>query len=288
MRQAPDLGFRFAAGMLLAALLAACGGGSGDGSSDGVAVAQDRVRLACNVRDKITNAAVAEAKVTYQAGATEFATETDPAGDCVLDLPASEVAGVPYPAASVAKDGYEPQTVLYSRLEGGKYYPQTVLLVPRADNLSLPVGGEIVMHLGDDKFEGAANSQFQKQTDGVVLEFAIDDWAAQVQKGYTKATVNLDAKGWETNVCKNLVSLVGRDAGGIVVSEVSLPGGTSPADGYWAGGKQVPFDFSVAQVGAERVSLRVTAGACGGTTDIDDFEINRIRVYFCSDDASCK
>jgi hypothetical protein len=288
MRLAPDLGFRFAAGMLLAVLLTACGGGSADGSSNGVVVAQDTVRLACNVKDKVTNAAVAGAKVTYQSGTTEFATTTDTAGNCVLDLPSSEVAGVPYPAASVAKAGYEPQTILYSKFEGGKYYPQTVLLVPQADNLSLPVGGEIVMHLGDDKFEGTANSQFQKQTDGVELEFAIDDWAAQVQKGYTKATVNLDAKGWETNVCKNLVSLVGRDMDGNVVSEVSLPGGTSPADGYWAGGKQVPFNFSVAAVGAERVSLRVTAGACGGTADLDDFEINRIRVYFCSGDASCQ
>jgi hypothetical protein len=42
----------------------------------------------------------------------------------------------------------------------------------------------------------------------------------------------------------------------------------------------VPFEFSVAQVGALRAEVRVSAGACSGTTDLDDFEINRIRVYF--------
>jgi hypothetical protein len=32
--------------------------------------------------------------------------------------------------------------------------------------------------------------------------------------------------------------------------------------------------------GSQRAEVRVTAGACNGTTDLDDFEINRLRVYF--------
>ena len=65
----------------------------------------------------------------------------------------------------------------------------------------------MVMHLGDDLFEGAVNSQFQKKSDGAELAFVIPDWAAKVQAGYTKATVYLDAKGWQTDVCNNLVGL---------------------------------------------------------------------------------
>jgi len=95
-----------------------------------------------------------------------------------------------------------------------------------------------------------------------------------VNAGYTTATVYLDAKGWETSVCDNLIGLSGD------VGTATLAGGNSPADGLWGGGKQVPFEFSMAQVGTQRAEVRVISGACNGTTDLDDFEINRIRVDF--------
>ena len=179
-----------------------------------------------------------------------------------------------FPAGSVEKPGYEPQTILCSKLQGGDSCASSVQIIPLADNVSIPVGGGIVMHLGDDRFEGAVNSQFQKKTDGTELIFVIDDWAAKVKAGYTKATVYLDAKGWQTSICQNLIALSG-DVGTVV-----LPGGNSPSDGYWAGGKQVPFEFQVAQIGTQRAQVHVIAGACNGTTDLDDFEINRLRVYF--------
>jgi hypothetical protein len=179
-----------------------------------------------------------------------------------------------FPAASVTKDGYEPQTILCPKLQGGQSCTQDVSLVPLADNVSIPVGGDIVMHLGDDQFEGTVNSRFQKATDGAQLSFVIADWADKVRAGYTRATVYLDAKGWQTDSCRNLIGLAG-DLG-----EVNLPGGNSPSEGYWAGGKQVPFDFNVLQIGQQRAELRIISGACNGTSDIDDFEIQRIRVYF--------
>lgn len=258
-------------GLIALPFLVSCGGG---GDSGGVAVPLDTVRLACDVSDSATRSAVADASVNYQSGQTEFTTQTDANGRCELNLPAAEVAGVAYPAATVNKGGYEPQTILCPKLKGGQSCTQSVGLVPLADNVSIPVGGDIVMHLGDDRFDGATNSQFQKATDGVELAFVIADWAEKVQAGFTKATVYLDAKGWQTSQCQNTISLAG-DAG-----YVTLPGGNSPTDGYWGGGKQVPFDFTVAQVGAQMAELRITAGSCNGTTDLDDFEINRIRVYF--------
>jgi hypothetical protein len=59
-----------------------------------------------------------------------------------------------------------------------------------------------------------------------------------------------------------------------------LSGGVSPAEGYWAGGRQVPFVFDIARVGMQRAEFRVVSGNCFGTTDLDDFEINRLRVVF--------
>ncbi len=71
--------------------------------------------------------------------------------------------------------------------------------MPLAANVSIPEGGDVVMHVGDDLFGGTINSQFQKKPDGAELNFKINDWATQVGKaGITKATVVLDAKGWQT------------------------------------------------------------------------------------------
>jgi len=267
---------------VISAFLVACGGGGGgsgaasvgDIGGNGLAVPPESVSLTCNVIDMVSRSPVADADVNYQSGTGAFATKTDASGNCELVMPAAEVAGVPYPAASVKKEGYEPQTMLFEKLQGGKNYFQRVELVPLTTDVSVPVGGEDVMHLGDDLFEGTVNSQFQKKSDGTELAFVIADWAVKVAAGYTKATVYLDAKGWQTDVCNNLIGLSGD------VGTVMLAGGTSPADGYWGGGKQVPFDFSVAEVGSVNAEVRVTSGTCNGTSDLDDFEINRIRVYF--------
>ena len=235
----------------------------------------DTARLNCQVVDSVTGLAVAGATVKYQAGVMEFTTQTNADGSCRLDLPAAEVAGVAYPAASVTKPGYEPQTILCTSFNGGSACTQSVQLIPLAANVSIPEGGGEVKHLGDGAFEGSANSQFQKATDGAELVFHIADWAEQVKApGVTKATVYLDAKGWQSDICDNKIALYGD------VGSVSLPGGVSPSGGYWGGGKQVPFEFAVAQVGTLSAELRITAGGCNGTTDLDDFETNRIRVEF--------
>jgi hypothetical protein len=257
---------------LISALLCACGGGN---SETNEVIPMATARLNCQVVDRATGLAVAGATVKYQAGVKEFTAQTSADGSCQLDLPAAEVAGVAYPAASVTKDGYEPQTILCTSFQGGSACTQSVQLIPLAANVSIPVGGGQVMHLGDGAYEGSANSQFQKATDGAEVVFRIADWAEQTKAaGVTKATVYLDAKGWQSDICDNQIALSGD------VGSVTLPGGLSPAAGYWGGGRQVPFEFAVAQVGTLSAELRITAGACNGTTDLDDFETNRIRVEF--------
>jgi hypothetical protein len=255
----------------LSVLLVSCGGG-GDDSGD---TPSNVARLECEVVDSATGKGVADAAVNYQGRSTTYTTQTSANGRCRIDMPPSEVAGVQYPAATVTKPKYEPQTIICPALKAGSSCDQDVKLIPLADNVSIPVGGDTVMHLGDDAFEGSVNSRFQKPTDGTELVFAIADWADQVKKpGVTKATVYLDAKGWQSNFCKNEIAIVG-DAG-----TQSMPGGVSPAQGYWAGGRQVPFEFDVARIGLLSGALKITAGACGGTIDLDDFEINRLRVEF--------
>ncbi|HMO46174.1 MAG TPA: hypothetical protein PKB14_09110 [Rubrivivax sp.] len=225
--------------------------------------------------DASSGKAVADATVNYQARTQTYQTQTKANGDCSIDMPATEVAGVQYPAATVSKEGYEPQTVLCEAMRAGNTCYQDINLIPLALNVSIPVGGDRVMHLGDDLFDGAVNSQFQKATDGAELVLPISDWAAQVSRpGITKATVYLDAKGWQSDMCRNQIAIVG-DAG-----TQSMSGGVSPSAGYWGGGRQVPFVFSVAQIGRLKGELKLIAGSCNDTEDIDDFEVNRIRVEF--------
>jgi hypothetical protein len=258
---------------VMSLLVASCGGGGGGSESRdapaGVA------RLECQVTDSLTGNRVANAEITYQARTGVYSTATNAEGTCRLDMPGDEVAGVRFPAATATKSGYEPQTIICASLSAGSSCYQEVRMVPLAASVSIPVGGDTVMHLGDDVFEGVTNSLLQKPTDGAELAFPIADWAEQVKSaGITKATVYLDAKGWQSDVCENRIGLSGD------VGASSLRGGVSPPDGFWGGGRQVPFVFNVDDIGRLSAALRITAGSCGGTSDLDDFEINRIRVEF--------
>jgi hypothetical protein len=261
--------------IVLGAVVASCGGGGGGGGSGSRDAPSDIARLECQVTDSVTDQRVTDANVTYQARTAIYATTTNAEGKCLLDMPGDEVAGVRFPAATVTKPNYEPQTIICESLQAGSSCYQEVRLIPLGSRVSIPVGGDTVMHLGDDVFEGVANSLLQKPTDGAELVFPIADWADQVKSpGITKATVYLDAKGWQSDVCDNLIGLRGD------VGEVNLRGGVSPSGGFWGGGRQVAFVFDVDAIGRLSAELRITAGSCAGTADLDDFEINRIRVEF--------
>jgi len=266
----------------LALLVSACGGG---GSSEEPPPA-GFARINCTVSSDA--GAVSGATVSFQttdaSGVNKkYETQTGSDGTCKLDMPLAEVSGVKLPAGSVVKEGYEPQTLLcYGFSKSEVSCTAKVQLIRLAENVSIPVGGDTVWHVGDSNFQGLPNSQLQKKVpDGAVLEFEITDWAAQVAKSnVTRATVVLDHKGWQTSRCPdNTLALVG-DAG-----TVALEGRESPQDGSWGGGHQEarPLVFNVKQVGASSAKVVVSAGACLGSagTDLDDFEINRMRVYFC-------
>jgi hypothetical protein len=255
--------------------IAACGDGGGGGGSESRDAPSGVARLECQVTDSVTGKRVADADVTYQARTATYSTTTNADGNCRLDMPGDEVTGVRFPAATATKSGYEPQTIICESLSAGSSCYQEVRMIPLASRVSIPVGGDTVMHLGDDVFEGVANSLLQKPTDGTEVVLPIADWADQVKSaGITKATVYLDAKGWQSDVCDNRIALRGD------VGQASLRGGVSPSGGFWGGGRQVPFEFNVDEIGRLSAELRINSGSCAGTTDIDDFEINRIRVEF--------
>jgi len=299
MRNQPRAVSRLLGVAVLATLLAACGSG-GDSDSDGgdgttpVVIPADVVRIEFVVSDKDTKAPVDGAVASYLAGNKTYGDTTGPDGRGSFDVLVAELATTVSDVGTVSKNNYESYPLLISACKlvtGGNVckLPEVELL-KAASNVSIPVNGDAVWHLGDDLNAGDT-SLFQKSTDTRTLldadasndqpylEFAVADWATKAG-GYTKATVTLDIKGMETAFCPDdAIALIG-DAGAS-----TLPGKDSPADGSW---RPESFEFAVADVGAgsTNVRVRVTTGKCpffeGGqlVNRYDDFEINRLRVEF--------
>lgn len=290
---------RLLGAVALSTLIAACGSGGGDSTTDEApivpsAVPSDTFRVTCKVIDGAVALLDPQASLVEGAVVTfnieginpSPSTRTEADGKCVpLDIKAADVTGLTQIAASVVKAGYEPGQFTCPVTTGGTACNGAVALVPLAANTSLPVNGDVVTHIGDGIFDGAINSQFQTNAVGPFANFLIADWATKLAANqvsvlsvWTKATVVLEAKGWQTTVfptCKNKIELI-NDGGG----SDTLDGGDSPSGGGWGSST---FTFDVEKVGRTgSVALRITAGLCGTSpTDIDDVETNKIRVYFC-------
>jgi hypothetical protein len=298
MRNQPRAVSRLIGAAVLATLLAACGSGGDSGGDDTTpeVIPADVVRIDFSVFDKESNNPVGGAVVNYQAGDKTYTATSNADGSGRLDLPAAELAMTQSPRGTVSKEGYEPQTLLVSACPSGTVCILPVPLLKLASNVSIPVDGDIVWHLGDD-LSAAGISPFQKSTDTLTLldadplndqpylEFPVPDWAAKVRAGgYTKATVALDIKGMEVSRCSDdAIALFWGDAG----MSTKGQGTDSPLDVSW---RRDAFEFAVADVGATstNVRVRVTTGKCpffDPTTGqlltlYDDFEINRLRVEF--------
>jgi hypothetical protein len=194
--------------------------------------------------------------------------------------------------SAVSKAGCQPETLPIAdacpNLAGGqKCVVPAVKMVKVASNISIPVGGNTLWHLGDEVYTGGSNEGLQRTTtdtptlrptdlsvDVPYLTFEISDWAAKVAAGFTKAKVTMDIKAMQTNGCPdNAVALSG-DAGA-----PTLPG-VNQSVSEW---ERKSFEFNVAEVGRTSANIIVTTGQCfigGFVSDYDDFEINRLRVEF--------
>lgn len=275
---------RLLGAVTLSTLIAACGGGGGDdddvaGGGGGSVDTSVNFRVTCTVLDTATRKPVEGALITFKIEGINPSpsTTTGADGKCVpLDIKAADITGVIQVAASVVKAGYEPGQFTCPVITGGVTCQGDVPLVPLATNTSLPVNGDVVTHIGDGIFDGTINSQFQTDVVGTSADFPIADWGTKLQANpaWTRATVVLDAKGWQTTispVCKNTIAIVGS------AGSQSQPGGDSASSGDWSESK---FDFDVAGIGISGpATLRIVAGMC--PQDLDDFETNRIRVYYC-------
>ncbi|MEK6799141.1 MAG: hypothetical protein AABZ12_09275 [Planctomycetota bacterium] len=166
-------------------------------------------------------------------------------------------------ALSASLDGFVPGTanVERERMEGGVVGVDFALDRMHRGVLMTEADPE-VHHLGDDRFDGTINSQFQRESEGsrYAAEFELPE--EELSRPYRRAEVMLWAKGVQRRHK-------------IVVNGITLKRrlDRAPDDGSF-GEFRAPMDAALIQAG--RNTLEIVAAP--SDVDIDDFEFVNVRV----------
>lgn len=192
------------------------------------------------------------------AGAEPVTATTDDRGAFVLPVP--EIPD--YFAVSAALPGFSPVAVnVPGARVRGRSYRQDFQLAPLDDSLIAIEDAPEVHHLGNDAFEGAINSQFQREAEGRVhrARFTLSE---QQIANLRSAAIVLLAKGVQ---CPHPVSVNGQ--------RVEARFARSPADGSF-GEQVIAFPGDWLNQGENVIEIRTSN--CSG--DLDDFEFINLRV----------
>jgi hypothetical protein len=165
-------------------------------------------------------------------------------------------------ALSASKEGFVPGTAnVPSQMLRGNTLTQNFLLRPfREDVIPIELSPE-VHHLGNNRFEGSINSQFQKEAEGERYSAVFTITPAQLPPNYETAGLWLLNKGVQ---CPHELYINGVEIGG-------LDG--SPQDGSF-GEFSLTFDASLLREGANTIEIQ--AISCRG--DLDDFEFVNLQI----------
>ncbi|MCH7705161.1 MAG: carboxypeptidase regulatory-like domain-containing protein [Planctomycetes bacterium] len=186
-------------------------------------------------------------------------TTSDSEGNYVLFAPR-----VPdFFALSAARDGYVPgaANVSAENLDDGSVTVDFTLQPERSDVVAIEASPD-VHHLGNDRFEGSVNSQFQKESEGdrFLAEFELT--AEQLAPNYAEAEIRMLTKGVQ---CPHEIRING--------TEIDATLDRSPRDGSF-GEYTGSFDANLLHPGTNTIEFR--AISCTG--DLDDFEFINIRI----------
>jgi hypothetical protein len=130
------------------------------------------------------------------------------------------------------------------------------------DNVIVLEKQPVVHHLGNDQFEGRANSKFQRQSEGGTVTVVFDVTDAQLRALSISSAVTFSAKGVQ---CAPNIWVNGRRVAGTA--------DLTPVDGSY-GELVYPFDRSWLRVG--RNEVKISATICNN--DLDDFEFVNVQV----------
>ncbi|UCF33541.1 MAG: PD40 domain-containing protein [Phycisphaerales bacterium] len=167
-------------------------------------------------------------------------------------------------ALSASLDGYLPET---ANIETARLRGRTIVrnfrLRPDDETVIALEPDPEVHHLGNDRFEGVINSQFQKRSEGIRAVAVFPLSLEQVASPFTRAELRLLAKGVQ---CPHRIF--------INDELLSKRLNRSPEDGSF-GEFVASFDASILQQG-ENV-LEIHCVSCRG--DVDDFEFVNVQIH---------
>ncbi|MFO0974202.1 MAG: carboxypeptidase regulatory-like domain-containing protein [Phycisphaerae bacterium] len=224
------------------------------GPGDSVATIRGRVF------DAQTNAPLADARVSLdRAGDEPLVAQSDADGRYALAVPVLP----DHVALSATHRGYLPRSIDLAAADVHAGRATADLSLERESDLVIAVEPDPrVHHLGNDRFEGAINSQFQRDSEGLRLRVEFQLAPDQVAPHVTAASIELLAKGVQ---CPHLLKLNGE--------ELPRRMKESPADGSF-GRFRCRFDPAILRPGTNVFVIRNVL--C--REDIDDFEFVNIRV----------
>lgn len=211
------------------------------------------------VRDVATGRPLADVTIRIdRIGQSPYLAQSDATGRYelnVLELPNHSVA-------TAAREGYVPDSRELTLGPNRKTIELDFILRPAVRDL-IPVEAEpVVHHLGNDRFEGRVNSQFQRASEGVTLTLPFEIAAGQLRRNLSRAAVGFLAKGLQSNA---EIRINGR-----LLPDPLRP---SPADGSFAP-ITVPFDPALLKPGRNHISITTVANEA----DLDDFEFVNLQI----------
>lgn len=217
-------------------------------------------RIEGRVRDSISGNPLANASVQLDLlDSSPLTSVTDTEGRYAMEIPRMPDNF----AITASMSGYVPssQNVPVRRLRRG-VLAVDFALEPITSNVLAMDATPDVHHLGNDRFEGAINSQFQKQAEGVGFAAQFDIAPGQMPSEAAVAELRLMAKGVQ---CPPRIDVNGR--------RLRYEFEESPADGGF-GEKAIRFEARLLKEGANTIEISTTA--CRG--DLDDFEFVNVQV----------
>ncbi len=218
------------------------------------------------ILDNITQLPAQNVEVKLQANVNgvdvEYLSTTDAQGVYIINAPIGSLPDKFLILAS--KNGYLPSLIEIDLNDNDSTQFDGVLRVQDENDLLIEIDPSL-HHLGDGDFQGSANSQFQRATEGNVYAkpFTVSD----LQLTATTASLKLTAKGIQTDTCSVAVSV-----NDVFIRNLS----SSPVSGAFA---QQSF-FIPTELLSSQNSIKIESLLCEGRNDYDDFEFTDLRLEF--------
>lgn len=231
-----------------------------DGAAAGGLIAPAIGALRGVVRDKSAGTPLANATIRVDlAGSDPVSAQTNDAGEYTLALPQ-----VPDNfAVSATASGYEPAARNVSGADlAGREIKADFELEPETEMVIAVEDDPEVHHLGNDRFEGAINSQFQRSSEGPALMGEFDLREIQVPPHVERAEVTMLVKGVQ---CPHQLLINDQ----MLRTKIDK----APQDGSF-GEISAALDPDLLRAGTNTIEIR--AVSCRG--DLDDFEFVNVQI----------